>query len=57
MMCPATDNPASFEIRAVILFLDAKNISPTEIRRELCAIYDQNITSEGNVRQWCRIRS
>jgi hypothetical protein len=39
-MCPATDNPASCEIRAV-----------AEIHRELCAVYGQNIISE----VWYRI--
>jgi hypothetical protein len=26
-----------------------------KIHRELCAVYDQNIISEGNVRRWCRM--
>jgi hypothetical protein len=37
MMCPATDNPASCEIRALIRFLYAKNMSAAETHRELCA--------------------
>jgi hypothetical protein len=36
MMCPAIDNPASCEIRAVMHFLHAKNMSAAEILRELC---------------------
>jgi transposase len=28
-------------------------MSAAEIRRELCAIYGQNVMSEGTVRQWC----
>jgi hypothetical protein len=56
MMCPAIDNPASCEIRAVIRFLRAKNISAAEIRRKLCAvIYGQNVMSEGTLRQCCRM--
>jgi hypothetical protein len=56
MLCPAIDNPASCEIRAVIRFLHAKNMSAAEIHRELCAaVYVQNIMSEGTVRQWCRM--
>jgi hypothetical protein len=54
-MCPAIDNPASCEIRAVISFLYIKTMSAIEIHRELCAIYGQNIMSEGIVRQWCRM--
>jgi hypothetical protein len=50
-MCPATDNPASCEIRDVIRFLHAKNVS-----FELCAIYYQNM-SEGAVTQGCRMFS
>jgi hypothetical protein len=30
-------------------------MSATEIHRELCAVYGQNIMSEGTVRQWCRM--
>jgi hypothetical protein len=54
-LCPAIDNPTSSEIRAVIRFLWAKNMSTAEIHRELCAIYDQNVMSEGAVSQWCRM--
>jgi hypothetical protein len=53
MMCPATDNHASCEIRAVVNhFLHAKNITAAEIRRELCAaVYGQDVMSE----VWCRM--
>jgi hypothetical protein len=34
MMYPAIDNPISCEIRAVVRFLDAKNLSDAEIRTE-----------------------
>jgi hypothetical protein len=47
MMCPAIDNPGSCEIRAVIRFLRTKNVSAAETRRELCAVYGQNVMSEG----------
>jgi hypothetical protein len=50
-MCPAIDYPATCEIRSVIQFLNAKNMSSAEIHRELCAVYDQNVMSEGTVRQ------
>jgi hypothetical protein len=55
MMCPAIDNPASCEIHAVTHFLHAKNMSAVEIRHELCAIYSQNVMSEGIIRPWCRM--
>jgi hypothetical protein len=47
-MCPAIDDPASCEIRAVIRFFHVKNMSVAEIHRELCAVYGQNVTSEDN---------
>jgi hypothetical protein len=56
MTCPATDNPASREIRAVISFLHAKNMSATKIHRKLCAaVYGQNVMSEGTLRQLYRM--
>jgi hypothetical protein len=54
-MCPVIDNPASCEIRVVICFLHAKNVNAAEIHCELCAVYGQNLMSEGPVRQWCRM--
>jgi hypothetical protein len=53
VMSPAIDNPASFEIYSVIVFLNAKNIFAVEIYCELCAVYGQNVMSERTVRQWC----
>jgi hypothetical protein len=46
-MCPAIDNPTSCEIRPLIRFLHAKLMSTAEIQRELCAVYSQNVMSEG----------
>jgi hypothetical protein len=43
MMRPAADNPGSWEIRAIILFLRAKNMSAAVIHRELCATYGQKL--------------
>jgi hypothetical protein len=51
-MCPAIVNPANCKIRALIRFLHVKSTSTTEIHRELCAIYEQNIMSEEILRQW-----
>jgi hypothetical protein len=51
MTYPAIENPASCEIGAVIRFLYAKNTSVAEIYRELCAIFGQNVTSDGTARQ------
>jgi hypothetical protein len=54
-MCPAIDNPASYIFRAVIHFLQTKNMSAAGIHRELCAVCGQKVISEGIVRQWCRV--
>jgi hypothetical protein len=52
-MCPAVDNPASWDIHAVI---HTKSTSSVEIHSELCAVvYSQNVVSEGTLKQWCRI--
>jgi hypothetical protein len=51
-MCPAIANPASCEIRAVIHYLHAKNMSAAEIHRELCSTYGQNMMSEGTISLW-----
>jgi hypothetical protein len=41
MMCTAIENPASCEFRA--------------LHCELCVVYGQNVTTEGNARQWDRM--
>jgi hypothetical protein len=55
MISPAIDNPGSSEIHAVIHFLHTKIMSATEICHELCMIYGRNVTSEGTMRQQCRM--
>jgi hypothetical protein len=37
MMCPAIDNPASYEISKVIRFLHVKTMSDAEFYGEICA--------------------
>jgi hypothetical protein len=49
MLCPEIDNPVSREIRAVMHFLRAISTSGAEIHRELCAVCDQNVMSEGAI--------
>jgi hypothetical protein len=50
-MCPVTVDSESCEIRTVIHFFHAKNMSTAEIHRELCAaVYSHNEMSEGTVR-------
>jgi hypothetical protein len=54
-MCPVIDNSTSCKIGRVIHFFHAKNASAVKIHRELCVVYGQNVMSEGDVRQWCRM--
>jgi hypothetical protein len=54
-MCPVFDNPINCKILTVILFLHTKIMCAAEIHHELCAVYSQNVMSEGTVRQWCRL--
>jgi hypothetical protein len=46
MMCPAIDDHAICEIRALIRFLLVKGKIAAEIHRQLCSVYGQNARSE-----------
>jgi hypothetical protein len=46
--------PASYEVHAVIRFIHAEGQSAAEIHRRLCRVYDDNVMSDGCVREWCR---
>jgi hypothetical protein len=46
-------NPASCEIRSVIVFLNDKNVRPDEIYRKVCEVYGENAMRDGIVRRWC----
>jgi transposase len=41
----------------VIKFLNAKNVHPAEIFRQVCEVYGENAMSDGMVRRWCRMFS
>ncbi|GBM94897.1 hypothetical protein AVEN_89818-1 [Araneus ventricosus] len=47
-------NPADCEVRSVIRFLNAKNVKPAEIHRQLVEIYGENVMADGMVRKWVR---
>ena len=53
-MPPIIVSPADCEVRAVIRFLSAKGLKPIDIHREICAVYGQNIMSDGMVRKWVK---
>ncbi|GBM52236.1 hypothetical protein AVEN_31053-1 [Araneus ventricosus] len=47
-------DPADCEVRSVIRFLNAKNVKPAEIPRQLAEIYGENVMTDGMVRRWVR---
>ena len=49
------ENPAACEMRSVIRFLNAKNMTPAEIHRQLCDVYGEHAMSSSMVRRWVRL--
>ena len=45
------------EVRSVIRFLNAQNIAPIEIHRQVCQVYGPEIMSRQMVHCWCRLFS
>jgi hypothetical protein len=48
------ERPTDREIRSVIRFLNARNVKPADVHRQICEIYGENATSDGMVRKWVR---
>jgi hypothetical protein len=46
-------SPAKCEVRSVIRILNAKGESPTEIHKQIVAVYG-NVLNPQNVTEWCR---
>ena len=51
------ENPAACEMRSVIRFLNAKNMKPAEIHRQLCDVYGEHAMSSSMVRRWVQLFS
>jgi len=49
------ENPAACEMRPVICFLNAKNMTPAEIHRQLCDVYGEHAMSSSVVWRWVRL--
>ncbi|GBM02173.1 Mariner Mos1 transposase [Araneus ventricosus] len=47
-------DPGDCEVRSVIRLLNAKNVKPAEIHRQLEEIYGENAMTDGMVRKWVR---
>jgi hypothetical protein len=41
-------------VRSVISFLNARNIKPADIHRQLCDLYGEHAMSDSMVRRWVR---
>ena len=48
-------NPAACEMRSVIRFLNAKNMTPAEIHRQVCDVYGEQAVISSVVRRWVRL--
>jgi hypothetical protein len=49
------ESPATRELRSVIRFLNAKNMKPAEMHRQLCDVYEEHAMSSSMVRRWVRL--
>jgi transposase len=54
-MFKKTENPAACEMWSVIHFLNAKNMTPAEIHRQLCDVYGENAVSSSTVWRCVRL--
>jgi hypothetical protein len=53
-MIKKTEKPAACEMRSVIRFLNARNMKPAAIHRQLCEVYGEHTMSDSMVRRWVR---
>ncbi|GBM92642.1 hypothetical protein AVEN_107058-1 [Araneus ventricosus] len=47
-------HPSDCKVRSAMRFLNAKNVKPAEIHRQLIEIYGENVMTDGMVRKWVR---
>ena len=55
VMFKKIENPAACEMRSVIHFLKAKNMTPAEIHHQLCDVYGEHAMSSSMVWRWVRL--
>ena len=53
-MFKTIERPADSEVRSVIRFLNARNVTPANIHHQLCEVYGETIMTDGMVRKWVR---
>jgi len=49
------ENPAACEMWSVIRFMNAKNMKPAEIHRQLCDVYGEHTMSSSMVQRWVQL--
>ena len=54
-MFKTIEGAADCEIPSEIRFLEARNMLPSEIHRQICQVYGDNAMSDGMVRKWVRM--
>jgi len=55
IMIKKIEIPAACEMRSVIRFLNAMNMKPAEIHRQLCDVYGEHAMSSSMVWRWVRL--
>ena len=55
IMFKKIENPAACEMQSVICFLNAKNMTPAGIHRQLCDVYGEHAMSSSVVQRWVRL--
>jgi nitrogenase subunit NifH len=48
------EKPAAYKMRSVICFLNARNMKPSDIHRQLCEVYGEHAMSDSMVRRLVR---
>ncbi|GBM04738.1 hypothetical protein AVEN_20185-1 [Araneus ventricosus] len=48
------ETPAPCEVRSVVRFLSARNLSAADIHRQICEVYGATAMCEGKVCKWVR---
>ena len=54
-MFKTIEGAADCEIRSVIRFLNARNVLPSEIHRQICQVYGDNAMFDCMVMKWVRM--
>ena len=54
-MFKTIEDATDCEIRIVILFLNARNVLPSEVHHQICQVCGDNPMSDGMVRKWVRM--